>query len=161
MSQQRTIAIGMAMGTVCAAILVLLPGFAPFPTLQPGEALPLALLFPAATLIAMIGRIAQRRFFDPDLIEGQHAEAGSPADIDQRVLTNTVEQALIAVLVWPFVAMVQGGAATILLGAGFMAFRALFWIGYHRAPPFRAMGFAGTFYSTVLALLWSLVTWIF
>ena len=147
------------MGAVCALCLVLLPAVVTLPDLTPMQALPVAYLFPAIILVAVIGRIAQRRFFDEDLIDGDRPAPHTAAEIDQRVLTNTAEQALIAALVWPFVAMVQGGAAVIVLGAGFAVFRTIFWLGYHAAPPFRSMGFAGTFYATVLALIWSGLSW--
>ncbi|WP_158967423.1 MAPEG family protein [Chachezhania sediminis] len=158
MDKQKTIAAGMGLGAICALVQLALPELVRLPAPPPGLALPLALLSPAAVLIAIVGRIAGRRFFDPELIDGQPPAPGSAAAIDGRVLQNTVEQALIAALVWPFVAHVQGGAAVLVLAVGFAVLRLIFWVGYHKAPPLRSLGFAGTFYSTVLALVWAVIS---
>ena len=115
---------------------------------------------PGLVLAAIIGRIAQRRFSDDALIDGGGAAPGSPAWIDGRVLVNTVEQALLAALIWPFVAMTLGGVLALYLGGGFVVARLAFWVGYHVAPPLRAFGFAATFYPTVLAGLWALAVWL-
>lgn len=118
--------------------------------------MPLALIGPGLVLLAVIGRLAQRRFFDDTLIDGQDFAPGSPAWVDQRVLANTAEQALLALLLWPFAAFTLGGGLVVAMGAGFAVARLAFWIGYHRSPPARAFGFAATFYPTVLATLWAL-----
>ena len=49
----------------------------------------------------------------------------------------------------------------LVMSLAFAIARLLFWIGYHRAPPLRAFGFAATFYPTVAAALWALVVWLF
>lgn len=118
--------------------------------------MPLAMIAPGLVFLAVIGRLAQRRFFDDDTIDGQDFAPGSPAWIDQRVLANTGEQALLALLLWPFVAFTMGGGVVVVMGVAFGVARLAFWIGYHRSPPARAFGFAATFYPTVLAMLWSL-----
>ncbi len=107
----------------------------------------------------MIGRIAQRRFFDPALIDGANLPSGSPAEIDARVLQNTLEQAVLALCVWPALAMLLGqrGAGVVAaLGLSFELARLLFWVGYRLSPALRALGFAATFYPTVAPLLWAL-----
>ncbi len=106
-------------------------------------------------LAAMIGRLAQRRFFDDTIIDGQPFPPGSGAEIDQRVLTNTFEQALLAVLIWPAAGLLIAPAMPVALGLGFAVTRLAFWAGYHAAPHLRVFGFAGTFYPTVLAGLWA------
>ena len=63
-------------------------------------------------------------------------------------------------LALPFVAVTLGGAVAIALGLGFALMRLLFWVGYHRAPPLRGLGFAGSFYPTVVAAIWALVVWV-
>ena len=76
------------------------------------------------------------------------------------MLSNTAEQALLALLIWPFVALTMGGQVAVVLGLAFALARLAFWIGYHLAPPLRAFGFAATFYTTVLAGVWSLAIWL-
>ena len=123
--------------------------------------LPVALVVPGLVMLAMIARLAQRRFFDDTIIDGEDFAPGSPPWVDQRVLANTVEQALLAVLLWPLVVYTLGGGAVVAMGVAFGVARLAFWAGYHRSPPMRAFGFAATFYTTALAALWSLAIWLF
>ena len=109
-------------------------------------------------MVAMVGRLAQRRFFDDGIIDGQPFAPNSGADIDQRVLANTVEQIVLALCIWPIGAVFLGNGILIALGFGFAAARILFWIGYHLSPPLRGFGFAASFYPTVLTALW--VLWV-
>ncbi|MGR3314942.1 MAPEG family protein [Roseovarius indicus] len=158
MEKRRKIAIGMAAGAVWAvavlvgaAIFVQLPVFALMPTIMT------AFLAPGLVTIAMVGRLAQRRFFDDAIIDGE-AFSGAAA-IDQRVLSNTVEQLVLAMAVWPAAAVLlgaEGPGVILVLGVAFAVARLAFWFGYHRAPPLRAFGFAATFYPTVLVALWAL-----
>lgn len=158
MTKRLSIALGMAAAIVWA-IGVLFFGYQWKIEIGLGKALALSALPPGLVVVLMIGRLAQRRFFDEAIIDGQPYQPGSPAEIDQRVLTNTVEQALLAALIWPAlgVLLVQNGPGTCLaLGIGFAITRLFFWAGYHIAPPLRAFGFAGTFYATLMAGLWAL-----
>lgn len=158
METRRKIAVGMAAGVawavavlVGAAIFVQLPVFALMPTIMT------AFLAPGLVMIAMIGRLAQRRFFDDAIIDGE-AFSGAAA-IDQRVLSNTVEQLVLAMAVWPAAAVLlgaEGPGVILVLGVAFAVARLAFWFGYHMAPPLRAFGFAATFYPTVLVALWAL-----
>ena len=73
----------------------------------------------------------------------------------QSILQNTLEQAVLAVLVHLIWAVTMPGdwlpaipAATTLFVVG----RMLFWRGYERGAAARAMGFGLTFYPTVLML---------
>jgi len=156
LDKRRRIALGMAAGALWALAVVwggqrIDTGFLPI-----NIVMPIAMIAPGLVLLAVIGRLAQRRFFDDTLIDGQDFAPGSPAWIDQRVLVNTAEQALLALLLWPFVAITLGGGLAVVLGVAFGVARLAFWIGYHRSPPARAFGFAATFYPTVLATLWAL-----
>lgn len=160
MTRRARILAGMGGGALWALVLVWLPQRLGLPFLPAPIALPIAFLPPGLVLAAVIGRLAQRRFFDDAIIDGEAFAPGSGAETDQRVLTNTVEQLVLALVLWPFVAASLGGAAVIVLGLGFAAMRVVFWIGYHLAPPLRALGFAGTFYPTVLAGFWSLAAWL-
>lgn len=75
------------------------------------------------------------------------------------MLTNTLEQAVLAVLLWPAAAHIlpSGPGIVLVLGANFFFARLVFWMGYSLAPPLRAFGFAATFYPTLvvaLAAIW-------
>lgn len=166
--KQREVLGGVAAGVGIAA-LVLLGGaawieVAPRWSEGPGARLGLAalcLLGPGVSLLAVIGRIGNRRYLNPDQIDGGAPPPGSAAEIDLRVLRNTLEQAALALLVWPaFALTLPADRLGVLpaLGAAFPLCRALFWAGYQLSPPLRGAGFAGTFYPTVFAALWTLWT---
>lgn len=150
MSKRGTILAGMAAGALWAVCLVWIGR-----TLAPQASPALALFVIGLTLLAPIGRLAQRRFFDDTLIDGAAYAPGSSEEIDDRVLRNTAEQVLLAVCIWPFAGAQLGGGVLTTLAVGFVVARAAFWIGYHRAPPLRAFGFAATFYPTILVALLS------
>ena len=139
-----------------SATAVQLPVFALMPTIMT------AFFAPGLVLALMIGRLAQRRFFDDTIIDGGPLKG--VAEIDQRVLQNTVEQLVLAAAIWPAAAVIlgaQGPGAIAVLGLGFAVARLAFWAGYHRAPAMRAFGFAATFYPTVLVALWALCRLVF
>ena len=153
------IALGMVLGVVWAAAIVLVPLQLDLPFVPPALALPAAFLIPGAVMAMMIGVLAARRFFDRSLIDGQAAPEGSRADIDQRVLTNTTEQMVLAMLVWPFIGFSLGGVSIIALGIGMALARLLFWLGYHVSAPLRALGFAASFYPTLFGAFWAVWIW--
>lgn len=159
MGKRATILLGMFAGMLWAGVVVWLPQRMDLPFLPPPIALPGAFLLPGLVMLAMIGRLAQRRFFDDAIIDGADFQPGSGAWIDQRVLSNTTEQLVLALVLWPFVALTLGGAVVLALGFGFGAARLLFWAGYHLSPPMRGFGFAATFYPTIVAVLWSVAVW--
>jgi hypothetical protein len=70
MGKRSKIAIGMAAGALWALVLVWGPQLA-LPYLAPPLALPGAFLAPGLVMIAMVGRLAQRRFFDYAIIDGE------------------------------------------------------------------------------------------
>lgn len=161
--KQKTVVFG-ALGGVSWALalfyiggwVVTLPVFALMPTIMT------AFLLPGLALAAIIARISQRRFFHEDYIDGQQMQGG--AEIDQRVLRNTVEQLVLAMAIWPAAAVMlgaRGPGVIIVLGVGFTLARMAFWAGYHRAPTFRAFGFAATFYPTVLVAVWAVLAFLF
>ena len=106
--------------------------------------------------ILMVGRLAQRRFFDDTIIDGEPFKPESGGDIDQRVLSNTIEQIVLALCIWPLAGVLHGSGVIVALGISFAIARILFWVGYHISPPLRGLGFAATFYPTILAALWCL-----
>jgi hypothetical protein len=160
MTRRASIAIGMAFGLGWSAALlglatVLDSGIPTAPALTYA-------FFPAGViLMALVARLAALRFFDDTLIDGQPFARGSHAGRLQAILRNTVEQALIAALVWPFVAYALGSGGNdvvLALGLGFGLTRIAFWIGYAASPPLRAFGFAGGLYPTVLAAVWAVIS---
>lgn len=158
--KRRTILAGMAAGALWAVAIVLLPAAPSARVFVPlNVAVILALAPGGAVMVAMVGRLAARRFFDDGIIDGEPFRPGSPAATDQNVLTNTVEQLVLAAALWPAIGMVLGGQVIIVMGLGFAFARIAFWAGYHLSPPLRAFGFAATFYPTVLACAWALLIW--
>lgn len=153
--KRKKILIGMLLGALWAVAVVILPGLGPQPFVPLNLALIYAFLPGGIFLMLVIGRLAQRRFFDDATIDGDAFAPGSKSEIDQRVLTNTVEQMLLALLIWPFAASWLGGQTVIVMGVGMGVARLAFWIGYHLSPPLRAFGFAASFYPTILALVWT------
>ena len=154
MQKRPMILIGMAAGLVWAVAMLWTGRQIPVPMAMMQPTLMGAAFGPGVVLVLMIGRLAQRRFFDDDTIDGQPLTGG--AAIDAKVLQNTVEQVVLALCIWPLVGFFLGAGTVLALGIGFAVARVAFWIGYHMAPPLRAFGFAATFYPTVLAALWVL-----
>ena len=141
-------------GVLWAIAVVVIPGMGPQPFIPVNLALIYAFAPGGFVLALMIGTLATRRYFNAEIIDGDAFLPGSAADIDQRVLRNTVEQLVLALCLWPFVAMQLGAVTVIALGVSFAIARLLFWIGYRIAAPLRALGFAASFYPTVFAAIW-------
>lgn len=161
MSRRLTMLVTGAIGVLWSLALMAIPGAVGTGFFVPlNVALYLAFLPGGLVLLLMIATIAARRFFSNDLIDGVQPPPGSRADIDRRVLTNTVEQLVLAMATWPVIALVHTGLFVIVLGVSFAVARLLFWAGYHISPPLRALGFAATFYPTIFALVWSVAVWI-
>lgn len=103
----------------------------------------------ALCLVAGVARLANRRFFIPDAIEG----GSSPSiDIDKRYLQNTLELlvlAIVAHLALVTIVAPESIRAVAVLVMLFVIGRVTFWIGYHVSGPARAFGFGTTFYPTV------------
>ncbi len=156
MTRRKKILAGMVLGALWSVAVVWLPGFGPQPFIPLNLALIYAFVPGGLFLLLVIGRLAQRRFFDDVIIDGGPLTPGSAAEIDQRVLVNTVEQMVLALLLWPFVATGLGAVTVIVMGVALGVARIAFWIGYHLSPPMRAFGFAATFYPTALATVWTI-----
>ena len=158
MSKRALILMGMGAGAIWALAAVplarMMAGLVQMPL---PEALALSFLPVGLVLFLMIGRLAQRRFFDDQIIDGDAYQAGSAAEIDQRVLHNSVEQLVLKLALWPFIGMTLEAGPILLLGASFAVTRLLFWVGYHVSPPLRAFGFAAGFYPTITLLVLALV----
>ncbi len=152
MRRRPSILAGMAAGLVWAVAVLWIGGRIPVPMAMMQPTLMGAAFGPGIVLMLMVGRLAQRRFFDDAIVDG--GPLTGAAEIDRRVLQNTVEQVVLALCLWPLVGFFLGAGMVLALGIGFALARVAFWVGYHLAPPLRAFGFAATFYPTVLAALW-------
>ncbi len=153
------ILLGMGLGALWAFAVVWLPQRMGLPFIPAPIAVPGALIAPGLVMLAMIGRLAARRFFDDATIDGADFVPGSGGWVDRQVLSNTTEQMVAALVVWPFVAASLGGAVVLAMGVALALARLAFWAGYHLSPPLRGFGFAASFYPTVLAALWSVLAW--
>jgi len=121
------------------------------------EVLAISIILPVLCLIISIGRLAKFRFFSPDDIDGSALSKGSEdAAILQSKLQNTLEQCVIAVMVytaWCFLMPVSFLSAIPLSSMLFAVGRVLFFNGYKNGAASRAFGFALTFYSTLVLFL--------
>ena len=159
MSPRAKIILGQALGLGWALAILWLPlrqsaGFLPINTALIGAFLP-----PGLVLMVLTSAIAMRRLIDDETLLGGALPPDTRAATDQRVLFNTLEQLVLAMALWPFVALTLGGHVVLWLGGGFAAARLLYWLGYHVSPLLKSIGFGGTFYPTVLATLWAIFKW--
>lgn len=163
MPKRGKIGVGMAFGGLWGVALIWAgTDYVNIPIFSYTWTLALAFLFPGLAMAAMIAKLAATRFFDDASIDGQPFAPGSAAEIDARVLQNTLEQLALALALWPvtgYLLAVDGPGVVLCLGIGFAVARLAFWAGYHRSPPLRAFGFAATFYPTLMALLWAVLWW--
>ncbi|MEM7733306.1 MAG: MAPEG family protein [Pseudomonadota bacterium] len=158
MSNKSRAMLGSGLGLIWSAALLIgagvfvqIPVFALIPTIMT------AFFSPGLVMAAMVARVALRRFVEVDTRMEPLSEAG---EMDRRVLQNTVEQLVIAAAIWPAAAVLLGPAGPgviIALGLGFAVARLLFWVGCHRSPMLRSVGFAATFFPSVLVALWALI----
>jgi hypothetical protein len=130
------------------------------PEATPGERIVFALTadaFVSLWLAISIGLLARHRFFTPEDIDGGGLTQGTDtANILQATLQNTLEQTVLAVLAhlaWAVVmplAWISAIPAAVVL---FLIGRLLFVRGYRGGAPSRSLGFALTFYPSVLMLV--------
>ena len=107
----------------------------------------------ATCLAIAIGRLAKHRFLTPEDIDGGGLQPGSSrALLLQSLLQNTLEQSVLAVIVYTAWAVTMPSAwlsVVPLAAVSFAVGRILFFAGYGRGAPSRAAGFALTFYPSV------------
>lgn len=156
---------GMAIGiTISISIIIFGAWYNPFSyreSINEVERLSTAIksiFLPAIFLLISVARLAKHRFFSPEDIDGG---AGFSADSEyakylQTLLQNTLEQfciAFVAYLAWAVV-MPAGWLSVIpLAGICFSMGRIMFFKGYMNGAPSRALGFALTFYPSLLMLV--------
>jgi len=118
--------------------------------------------FIALWLAISVGLLARHRFFTPEDIDGGGLSRGSEtASVLQSTLQNTLEQSVLAVLAhlaWSILMPVSWISAIPAAVFLFLFGRVLFVRGYRGGAPSRAMGFALTFYPSVLMLIFVTVT---
>lgn len=116
----------------------------------------LSCIIPALFLAIAIGRLAKHRFFTPEDIDGGGLSRGSEeSSVLQSLLQNTVEQTLLAALiylVWSLVMPATFLSTVPLSAVAFGLGRILFFTGYKKGAPSRALGFTLSFYPTVIML---------
>jgi hypothetical protein len=104
-------------------------------------------------LFVAVARLARHRFFNLEDIDGSLRAESPRARVLQSLVQNTLEQTVLAVIVYGAWLLIPGPTmpvAGVWVGvACFSTGRLLFFAGYQRGAPFRALGFALTFYPTV------------
>ena len=162
--KQRGVLKGMSIGAATSLVVIiaaiLLGPALLSPEASAGERLAFALkadAFLALWLGVSIGLLARHRFFTPADIDGGGLSQGSEtAKVLQATLQNTLEQTVLAVLVhlaWATLMPVSWMAAIPAAAILFLSGRVLFIRGYRGGAPSRAVGFALTFYPSVLMLV--------
>ena len=164
--KQQGVLKGISIGAAIT-LVVIVGAVVAGPTLLPpqatmGERIALALgadVFVALCLAISIGLLAKHRFFTPEDIDGGGLTHGTEAaNILQATLQNTLEQTVLAVLAhlaWAIVLPVSWIAAIPAAVILFLCGRVLFVRGYRGGAPSRALGFALTFYPSVLMLVFA------
>ena len=113
--------------------------------------------FVALWLGISIGLLARHRFFTPEDIDGGGLAQGTEtANILQATLQNTLEQTVLAVLVhlaWAVLMPVTWMSAIPAAVVLFLCGRVMFVRSYRSGAPSRAVGFALTYYPSVLMLV--------
>ncbi len=160
---QRGVAAGMAAGLaltllgLAGAVLAASPQQTPISLAGRLELLALSAVAPVATLAFSIARLAAHRFHTPEDIDGSGLTSGTErARLLQALLQNTLEQLALALPVYAICAVLAPELLLPALPAAatmFLLGRALFFHGYARGAPSRALGFTLTFYPTILMLI--------
>jgi hypothetical protein len=152
---QAGVAAGMAGGLAATVALFAWPSLPTVPA-DPDARIALWLacsLMAAVWLLIAVGRLAGHRFFTPADIDGGGLTEGTPrAKLLQTLIQNTLEQCLLAIPAygaWLWLAPEGRRGLAVPCAACFALGRLLFFAGYARGAPFRALGFTLTFYPTV------------
>ena len=167
--KQRGVLKGIIAGAAITLIVIvgaiLVGPMALSPEASPGERLAFAIradAFIALWLAISVGLLARHRFFTPEDIDGGGLSVGTEiASVLQSTLQNTLEQSVLAVvahLAWSILMPVSWISAIPAAVFLFLCGRVLFVRGYRGGAPSRAIGFALTFYPSVLMLILLIVT---
>ncbi|MDP3293551.1 MAG: MAPEG family protein [Nevskia sp.] len=158
---QRGVIKGIASGLTLAATSMAMSAYALHPLgaslAERASLLALCLIPPATALTISIARLAKHRFFTPSDIDGSALTEGSDrARLLQALLQNTLEQVALAVPVyvaWAMLAPARMLGALVATSGLFLLARLLFYKRYRSGAAARSLGFALTFYPTVLLLI--------
>jgi hypothetical protein len=162
--KQRGVLKGIIAGAVITFVVIvgaiLVGPIALSPEAPAGDRLAVAIwadAFIALWLGISVGLLARHRFFSPEDIDGGGLSRGSEtANILQSTLQNTLEQSVLAVLAhlaWSILMPVSWISAIPAAVFLFLCGRVLFVRGYRGGAPSRAVGFALTFYPSMLMLI--------
>ena len=114
-------------------------------------------LVPGLFMMIAVARMARQRFFSPEDIDGGVTATDTPrAQLLQTLLQNTLEQSLIALLVYLGWALTMPATWLSVVPVAAMAFaigRILFFLSYEKGAPSRALGFAMTCSATVVTMI--------
>jgi len=159
--KQILILLGMlAALAVCLAVALRALGSHDPATVAVADRLALAvhwLLVPGLCLFVGVAFTAHRRFFSATEIDGERRPPPGSFEINLRYNLNTLEQVVLAAVVWTGLALELPAQDLNLIPAlaGLFALgRAAFWLGYLFAPWARAFGFAVTFYPIIASMVW-------
>lgn len=163
-STQKSVALSMLIGLTTSLLMVFFGSsiHLHFESIDRFVLLSRVLVVPVFFLIVCIGRMATHRFFTPADIDGDPRTDDTPSAIElQRVLQNTLEQSVLAMIVyaiWVIVAP-DKSLGTVLLAAGLFALGRILFIAFHaNGASGRAMGFVLTFYPTCALFLDAILT---
>ena len=154
---QKTVLLSAFAGFMVSALLLGSAGLFPMAEITPdGRAVLLAkaLLVLGLCLAFCIGRMATHRFLSPEDIDGDPHRSDSPKGVElQRILQNTLEQAVLAAFAYTIWAAIAPLGILLFAPALFVLGRFLFIALHSRGAGGRAIGFALTFYPTVILIL--------
>ena len=167
--KQKGVLRGMAAGVLAAVAIISFGAYSnPFnftdelPVSQRLSVAIQAIALLAACLVFAVARLARHRFFTPEDIDGGGFHTSTDrAALLQSLLQNTLEQAVLATLIYMAWATTMPGSTlsvVMLAAAAFVIGRVLFFVGYRKGAPSRALGFALTFYPSVGMLVCIFVT---
>ena len=169
----RGIVPGAAITFVVIVVTILVGPMTLSPAASAGDRLAFAICadtFIALWLALSIGLLARHRFFTPEDIDGGGLSRGSEtANVLQSTLQNTLEQSVLAVLTHLAWSVVMPASWLSVIPAAVILFvsgRVLFARGYRGGAASRAVGFALTYYPSVLmlfcvavAVMWKVLRW--
>jgi hypothetical protein len=148
--------VGAALGALGSVAIVILPGLGSQPFLPLNLALIYAFLPGGLFLMLLLGWIALRRSLGNSALDDGPFPDVSGEDIDQKVLSDSVAQLVLALLIWPLAASWLGAVTVIVMGVGMGVARLLFWSGAHFSLALRSFGWTLSFGPTAVAFLWTL-----
>jgi MAPEG family len=117
-----------------------------------------AMLAPALCVVASIANVANRRYFSAiDIGAATTSDQSSQVVVASAILTNTLEQAFLAVVLYAALAVLLPSPGLLLaaLATMFVVGRLCFALGYTAGAGGRAFGFGLTFYPNVMGLIFA------